>query len=196
MFENPRRGREARNFTTNVPKILDLKSSSEQIFSENWRRVPLERGAKWQISLKKVRKNPTIFCMLIRVPLFANSNFPSNSWGTNFGFWKWTFILISRRHFVKNRLKNQVLVFVTLVTWPKLVVSVFFTVATTIWRSEVFSVHVCKYWSLFVLKLGFLCCGILLGPYVKAWCLCILCTIASWRNGISLHVEIQRSTPI
>jgi len=33
MLENPRRGREVRNFTTNVPKILDLKSSSEQIFS-------------------------------------------------------------------------------------------------------------------------------------------------------------------
>ena len=32
MSENPRRGRQARNFTTNVPKILDLKSSSEQIF--------------------------------------------------------------------------------------------------------------------------------------------------------------------
>ena len=32
MFENPRRGRQARNFTTNVPKILDLKLSSEQIF--------------------------------------------------------------------------------------------------------------------------------------------------------------------
>ena len=32
MFENPRRGRQARNFTTNVPKILDLKSSSEHIF--------------------------------------------------------------------------------------------------------------------------------------------------------------------
>ena len=41
MFENPRRGREAKNFTTNVPKILDLKSSSEQIFSENCRWVPL-----------------------------------------------------------------------------------------------------------------------------------------------------------
>ena len=41
MFENPRRGRQARNFTKNVPKILDLKSSSEQIFSENWRWVPL-----------------------------------------------------------------------------------------------------------------------------------------------------------
>ena len=35
MFENPRRGSQARNFTTNVSvsKILDLKSSSEQIFS-------------------------------------------------------------------------------------------------------------------------------------------------------------------
>ena len=30
-FENPRRGRQARNLTTTVPKILDLKSSSEQI---------------------------------------------------------------------------------------------------------------------------------------------------------------------
>ena len=38
MFENPRRGRRARNFTTNVPKILVLKSSSEQIFS---RKLPL-----------------------------------------------------------------------------------------------------------------------------------------------------------
>ena len=41
MFENPRRGRQARNFTTNVPKILDLESSSEQIFSENCRWMPL-----------------------------------------------------------------------------------------------------------------------------------------------------------
>ena len=32
MFESPRRGRQARNFSTNVSKILDLKSSSEQIF--------------------------------------------------------------------------------------------------------------------------------------------------------------------
>ena len=32
MFENPTRGSQAKNFTTNVPKILDLKSSSEQIF--------------------------------------------------------------------------------------------------------------------------------------------------------------------
>ena len=40
MFENPGRGRQARNFSTNAPKILDLKSSSEQIFPENCRWVP------------------------------------------------------------------------------------------------------------------------------------------------------------
>ena len=40
IFENPRRDRQAINFTTNVPKILDLKSSSEQIFSKHWRGVP------------------------------------------------------------------------------------------------------------------------------------------------------------
>ena len=31
MFENPRRGSQARNFTGIDPKVLDLKSSSEQI---------------------------------------------------------------------------------------------------------------------------------------------------------------------
>ena len=30
-FENARRGRQARNFSENDPKILDLKSSSERI---------------------------------------------------------------------------------------------------------------------------------------------------------------------
>ena len=40
-FENRRRGRQAGNLTTNYPKFLDLKSSSEQIFSENCRWVPL-----------------------------------------------------------------------------------------------------------------------------------------------------------
>ena len=38
MFENPRRGRKASNFTTNAPKVLDLKSSSGQIFP---RKLPL-----------------------------------------------------------------------------------------------------------------------------------------------------------
>ena len=31
MFQNPRRSGQARNFTENDPKILDLKSSPEQI---------------------------------------------------------------------------------------------------------------------------------------------------------------------
>ena len=42
-FENPRRSMQARNLTKIVPKILDLKSSSEQIFSKNCRWVPLNR---------------------------------------------------------------------------------------------------------------------------------------------------------
>ena len=52
MFENPRRGRQARNFTANVPKILDLKSSSEQIFSENRRWVPLNYAPEPQTAVR------------------------------------------------------------------------------------------------------------------------------------------------
>ena len=55
MFENPRRLRQARNFTTNLPKILDLKSSSEQIFSENWRWVPLCVFTSWAQALARVQ---------------------------------------------------------------------------------------------------------------------------------------------
>ena len=53
MFENPRRGKQARNFSTNVPQILDLKSSSEQIFSESIRWVPLSVGYDNQQSLQR-----------------------------------------------------------------------------------------------------------------------------------------------
>ena len=55
MLENPRRGRQARNFTTNVPKILDLKSSSEQIF---FRKLSL--GAPARCSLQSKTENPRI----------------------------------------------------------------------------------------------------------------------------------------
>ena len=51
MFKNPRRVRQARNFTKNVLKILDLKSSSEQIFSEK-----LTLGALFS-PLQKSRRN-------------------------------------------------------------------------------------------------------------------------------------------
>ena len=44
MSENLRRGRQARNFTTNVSKILDLKSSSEQIF---FRKLSLGAPVVW-----------------------------------------------------------------------------------------------------------------------------------------------------
>ena len=47
LFENPRRGMQARNFTTNVPKILDLKSSSEQIFP---RKLSLGAPELWGIA--------------------------------------------------------------------------------------------------------------------------------------------------
>ena len=43
MFKNPRTYRQARNLTTKISKILDLKSSSEKIFSENCRWVPLTK---------------------------------------------------------------------------------------------------------------------------------------------------------
>ena len=45
MFENPRRGRQARNFTENDPKILDLKSSSEQII---FRKLSLGAPVYWR----------------------------------------------------------------------------------------------------------------------------------------------------
>ena len=51
MFENPRTGRQARNFTTNEPKILDLKSSTEQMFSENLRWVPLMFSLAWHFTI-------------------------------------------------------------------------------------------------------------------------------------------------
>ena len=46
MFENPRRGRQARNFTENDPKtVLDLKSSSEQII---FRKLSLGAPVYWR----------------------------------------------------------------------------------------------------------------------------------------------------
>ena len=51
MFENPRRGRQARNFTANVPKILVLKSSSEQIFS---RKLPLGAPEKFSCFIEAI----------------------------------------------------------------------------------------------------------------------------------------------
>ena len=68
MFENPRRGRQARNFITNVPKILDLKSSSEQIFTENCRWVPLlsflGQGLNQRARISFIRAFPGCYAIL------------------------------------------------------------------------------------------------------------------------------------
>ena len=58
LFENPRRGRQLRNLTTNVPKSLDLKSSSEQIFSENCRWVPLMNLSVINVSVESILLYP------------------------------------------------------------------------------------------------------------------------------------------
>ena len=86
MFENPRRGRQARNFTANVPKILDLESSSEQMFSENWRWVPLMSVIASQDTIciqSQSLQHPTIAVLLIKIlivsrPLSSVHLFQSN----------------------------------------------------------------------------------------------------------------------
>ena len=47
MFENPRRGSQARSFSENDPKILDLKSSSEQII---FRKLSLGSPVNYHLS--------------------------------------------------------------------------------------------------------------------------------------------------
>ena len=64
MFENPRRSRQARNFTTNAPKILDLKSSSEQIFS---RKLPLGAPEIKVNSSRQILRNLTSNCELAKL---------------------------------------------------------------------------------------------------------------------------------
>ena len=79
MFENPRRGRQARNLTTNVPKILDLKSPSEQIFSKNCRwvtpDVPPPRSIFYQIytSLLSLDYLLSLICISFITGLFIVS---------------------------------------------------------------------------------------------------------------------------
>ena len=61
MFENPRRGMQARNFTTNVPKILDLKSSSEQIFFRKLSLGAPEDDRKKRLAIEPFPTHPPIF---------------------------------------------------------------------------------------------------------------------------------------
>ena len=82
MFENPRGGRQGRNFTTIVSKILDLKSSSEQIFSEDWRWVPLTTSrscSDCKEMYKKVWCTYKIVVLVIKPIAFLTSSLPSPS---------------------------------------------------------------------------------------------------------------------
>ena len=80
-FENPRRGRQARYFTTNVPKILDLKSSSEQLFSKNCRWVPLREWggtAKHSHAQKQLRRQ--LLRLIESVCSPSSTGFPKVKW--------------------------------------------------------------------------------------------------------------------
>ena len=92
MFENSRRGRQARNFTTNVPKILDLKLSSEQIFSENWRWVPLKNYTNKQIKLKWTAAPSNNFFKILAGIM---ENYPYAIMSVSFEYW-WTLATTTR----------------------------------------------------------------------------------------------------
>ena len=63
MSENPRRGRQARNLTKNVPKILDLKSSSEQIFFRKLSLgAPAVSQAVEELSMRLLQSNAFFHC--------------------------------------------------------------------------------------------------------------------------------------
>ena len=96
MFENPRRGRQATDFTTNAPKILDLKSSSEQIFSENCGWVP---QISWSWSCNHAIEKPdnleqiefySANVISVSVPTNKYQIFTKhkNEYGHNLNFWE------------------------------------------------------------------------------------------------------------
>ena len=100
MSENPRRGRQARNFTTNVPKILDLKSSSEQIFFrklslgapawtrrtlQRWRNGPVNMGSVFD-SLLLGSKRPNF--QLVHCPCQPMGYKPTTRLGLSTAIWK------------------------------------------------------------------------------------------------------------
>ena len=74
MFENSRRSRQAGNFTTNVPKILDLKSS-EQLCSKNCRWVPLNQAGLTYVPNSMLRR--VFFMSIISLILEIKRDFLS-----------------------------------------------------------------------------------------------------------------------
>ena len=75
MFENPRRGGQARNFTTSVPKILVLKLSSEQIFS---RKLPLGAPDANVVRIKRTQQISETLSLLLQSQ--SNRKAPLIAW--------------------------------------------------------------------------------------------------------------------
>ena len=80
MLENARRSRQARNFATNVPKILDLRSSSEQIFFRKLSLGPTDTNdrAFVEIAFKTAADQGIGFYapIFVRTSLFFAAPFP------------------------------------------------------------------------------------------------------------------------
>ena len=75
QFENPRRGRQARNLSENDPKILDLKSSSEQIIFRKLSLGAPEKCSNCRVTSLSVpfpilRYFPPTGCIYLSKPLF------------------------------------------------------------------------------------------------------------------------------
>ena len=71
---------QARNFTTNAPKILDRKSSSEPIFSENCRWVPLNCGKTLPNKLQKLQNRAARVITSSNFDVEVDSLFHKLSW--------------------------------------------------------------------------------------------------------------------
>ena len=87
MFENPRRGKKARNFTTNVPIILDLNSSSGEIFSESIRWVPWVQTERSEVCTSDWGQDSPIqtdLARLIRCLLYGQTRKQRNTNINNF----------------------------------------------------------------------------------------------------------------
>ena len=121
MFENPRRGRQVRNFTTNVPKILDLKSSSEQIFSRKLSLGAPERSqasltydfqkiTTAQLSERSVNSSTGILCsvLLIRIIKFHQFMVEKGSSTNNLAIHITILIIQTYIYFIERRAQQVV----------------------------------------------------------------------------------------
>ena len=104
MSENPGRGRQARNCITNVPKILDLKSSSEQIF---FRKCSL--GAPNKITIGYTNRlcgRRVIWPLAGLISIYEPFHHWSDSHATSYWFFVQHFILPSKSFYSKVRWCN------------------------------------------------------------------------------------------